>query len=140
MTRVSIVEAGIKGIRPRADNVLIIKDEEEGVSEGGIVIPEAHRGYNRRGWVLAVGGGFKLANGVEVPMPYLPGDYLFADRAFQRPNEEEDEIYHNPSICLIRGDEPLAFIRRVDCKGKYRLPEGFEDIVRKFGYAPGWNG
>jgi co-chaperonin GroES (HSP10) len=135
----SIAEAGIRSIRPRADNVLIIKDEEDGVSPGGIVIPEAHRGYNRRGWVLAVGGGFSL-NGVVVPMPYEPGDYLIADRSFVRRDESEEELYHNPTIMLVRGDEPLAYIRRQDCKGKRCLPERFEGILRQFGFKPGWTG
>jgi co-chaperonin GroES (HSP10) len=139
MTRVSITEAGIKGICPLADNVLIIKDEEEGVSAGGVIIPEVHRGYNRRGWVLAVGGGFNL-HGVAIPMPYEPGDYLFADRPFVRKDESEDELYHNPAICLIRGDEPLGFIRRADCKGRYRLPKKYEEIVKQFGFKPGWTG
>lgn len=139
MTRISIAEAGIEGLRPMADNVLVIKDEEEGVSQGGIVIPEAHRGYRRRGWVLAVGGGF-IVNGVETPMPYEPGDYLIADRAFQRPDESEDELFHNPTIILIRGDEPLGYIRRKDCKGKHRLPKEHEELIKKFGFKPGWNG
>lgn len=140
MTRVSILEAGIKGIRPVGDNVLIIKDEEEGVTAGGIIIPEAHRGYRRRGWVLATGAGYRLLDGSIVRMPYLPGDYLFADRPFVRRDEGEDELYHNPTICIIKGDEPVGFIRRGDCKRSYVLPARYNEIIEKFGYAPGWKG
>ena len=131
MTKPSLDDLGIKELLPVGDNVFIIKDEEDAASPGGIVIPSAHRGYKRRGWVLAVGGGHRVKGGRVVPMPYKPGDYLFADRRFQRPDETEDEIFHNPTILLIRGDDPCVFIKHQDCTGKYRLPEKLVPLVKK---------
>jgi co-chaperonin GroES (HSP10) len=134
--RESITESKWKKVLPVGDSVLIIKEEDEGVSAGGVIIPEAHREYRRRGWVLAVGGGYRARDGSAIRMPYSPGDYIFADREYVRKDESEDEIFSDPSIILIRGNEPVAFIRREDCEGRYKLPKKHLEIVEKYGHKP----
>jgi len=124
-------------IAPVGNNVFIIKDEDEGRSQGGIVIPEAHREYKRRGWVLSIGGGFRLKDGSIQRMPYGVGDYLIADRPFVRIHEDEDEVFSDPAILLIKGNEPVAFVRSKDCVGSQRLPDKYLPILKKFGYDPG---
>jgi co-chaperonin GroES (HSP10) len=137
--RISLLESKWRQICPYGNAVLIIKDQDEGVSAGGIVIPDAHREYKRRGWVLAVGGGCRTKDGrVHLP-PYKPGDYIFADRAFKRPDETEDELFHDPTILLIRGDEPYAFFHREDCVGgdsRYALPKQHEELLKRFAFKP----
>lgn len=139
MTRISILESKWKKIYPYSDNVLVIKDEDECISAGGIVIPDAAQQYKRRGWVLAVGGGVRTNGKLHLP-PYKPGDYLIADRPFSRPDETEDELFQDPSILMIRGDEPLAYIRREDCVGpdaKRAFPAKYQEILDRFGFKPG---
>lgn len=127
----TLLESEISQFLPLGDNVAIIKDEDEGTSGGGIVIPDAHREYKRRGWVLAMGGGYRLEDGTYERLPYRVGDYLVCDRAFNRPDEREDELFSSPCILLIRGDEPLFFIRMRDCVGKTKLPEKFLPLIKK---------
>ena len=133
MSKVSLADSGIKAIVPYGDNVLLIKDEEDAVSRGGIVIPEAHRGYKRRGWVLATGAGYRAPNGETIPVPFKPGDYLIADRPYARTDESEDELFHDPTIIVVRGDEAAASVRACDCEGKQKLPEKFKPLIEKFG-------
>lgn len=76
---------------PLGWNVLIAKDQDDEQSLGGIVIPDKHQEYKRRGWVLAVGDGL-MHKGVTIRPPYKPGDYVYADRHFARPDESEDEV------------------------------------------------
>ncbi len=140
---ISILESGWSKLLPYGDSVAIIKDADESVSAGGILIPGAHQEYKRRGWVLAVGGGCRTKNGGVVLPPYEPGDYLFADRNFVRPNEDEDEIFHDPTIMVIpvhtADDKPLAYIKRADCVGgyaRYAFPKKYEEILKKYGFKP----
>jgi hypothetical protein len=53
-----------------------------------------------------------------------------------RPDEREDELFGNPPILLIRWDEPLGFIARTDCRGRYRFPEKHQPILEQFGFKP----
>lgn len=134
--KLPITESDFKKIYPVGDNVLIIKDDDEARSAGGVIIPDKHQEYKRRGWVLAVGGGCRTRDGRTHLPPYEPGDYLVADRAFVRPDEQEDELFGSPTILLIRGDEPLGFIRRADCRDGYRLPEKYQPILDQFAFKP----
>jgi len=131
------MDSDISWISPVGNNVFIIKDEDDSRSQGGVIIPEAHREYKRRGWVLSIGGGLRLKDGFIQRMPYDVGDYLIADRPFVRMHEDEDEVFSDPAILLIRGDEPVAFVRRKDCVGSQRLPEKYLPIIQKFGFNPG---
>ncbi len=47
----------IRAIYPNGDNVFIAKDPNEPTSPGGIIIPDKHQVYKRRGWCLVPGGG-----------------------------------------------------------------------------------
>jgi chaperonin GroES len=48
-------------IRPRGDRILIRRDEAEGITKGGIVLPESMaKDRPQRGTVLAVGPGRRL--------------------------------------------------------------------------------
>jgi co-chaperonin GroES (HSP10) len=83
--------AEFKEFHPMGMNVLVAKDQDEAQSSGGVIIPERHREYRRRGWVIVAGDG-QRKGGKIVPPPYKPGDYIYADRHYARPDESEDEV------------------------------------------------
>lgn len=123
-----------KEFHPLGWHVLIAKDQDDAQSLGGIVIPDKHREYKRRGWVLAVGDGLRVGKHIEKP-PYRPGDYVFADRHFARPNEGEDEIaMTNDGVAvLVSGREIWGFVSPENVSGpglqtEYKAPP---DWVRK---------
>lgn len=66
-------ESQIKPVR----DYLTVRIVPEGMSDGGIALPEGVRLKNRSR-VVAVGEGFLSANGVAVPMACKPGDYVIA--------------------------------------------------------------
>lgn len=103
-----------KEFHPLGMHVLIAKDQDEAASRGGIVLPEQHREYRRRGWVIAVGDGI-VKNGKLVPPPYKPGDYVYADRHYRRPDESEDEIAVTSDgvAVLIEGKDIWGYVAPV---------------------------
>jgi len=104
----------LKGLWPRGDNVWIAKDPNEWCSPGGIIIPDAHQEFKRRGWCIVRGGGFTTNDGVVQRWPFKPGDYLICDRHFVRPDEKEDNLTESEDgsevTMIIRGDEPIAWV------------------------------
>ncbi len=126
----------ITNLLPMTDNVWIAKDPNEWVSPGGIIIPDAHQDYKRRGWCIVRGGGFTTEDGVVQRHPFKPGDYLICDRHFQRPDETEDELTHENEgkevTCIIRGDEVCAFVAP-----KFR-PYGESKIEVEYKPPPPW--
>jgi len=126
-----------KFLYPRGDLAYILKEDDEAESRGGILIPELHQEYRRRGWCLVPGGGTKFGDEV-VPNQFQCGDYLVCDRHFSRPDEREDEITREEIdgrmvvTCIIRGDEVLAFI-----PAKQRpAPEWARKIIERFSSQP----
>lgn len=96
------------------NHVLVAKDQDEAQSLLGIVIPEQHREYRRRGWVIAAGDGV-MKKGRLVPPPYKPGDYIYADRRYVRPDEREDEIAvaGEGVVVLWKGEDVQAYVSPV---------------------------
>ena len=60
--------------RPMRDNILVLRDEAESKSEGGIIMPEGSVKPPARGTVRAVGPGLHTESGVLIPMALNPGD------------------------------------------------------------------
>lgn len=116
--------------QPVGGTVVILKEADEAVSGGGIIIPEKHQDYKRRGWVVATGGGTTLKNGESVPLQFGVGDYLVADRRFVRQDEDEDELCKDPTLMVIRDDEYIAFIPEADCSGPYARPKNFKRAMK----------
>lgn len=59
-------------ITPIRDNVLVKPFASDEMSEGGIIVSEAHRAVSQKVKVIAVGGGTK-----KMPMNWKEGDVAF---------------------------------------------------------------
>jgi chaperonin GroES len=69
-------------IRPLNDRVLIIREEEEQKSAGGIIIPDTAKEKPQRGKIVAAGPGKMGEDGKRVPLEVKEGDrILFAKYA-----------------------------------------------------------
>ena len=69
-------------IRPLNDRVLVIREEEEQKSAGGIIIPDTAKEKPQRGKVTAAGPGKMGEDGKRVPLEVKEGDrILFAKYA-----------------------------------------------------------
>ena len=69
-------------IRPLNERVLVIREEEEQKSAGGIIIPDTAKEKPQRGKVVAAGPGKMGEDGKRVPLEVKEGDrILFAKYA-----------------------------------------------------------
>ena len=69
-------------IRPLNDRVLVIREEEEQKSAGGIIIPDTAKEKPQRGKVIAAGPGKIGDDGKRIPLEVKEGDrILFAKYA-----------------------------------------------------------
>ena len=69
-------------IRPLNDRVLVIREEEEQKSAGGIIIPDTAKEKPQRGKIVAAGPGKMGDDGKRIPLEVKAGDrVLFAKYA-----------------------------------------------------------
>ena len=69
-------------IRPLNDGVLVIREEEEQKSAGGIIIPDTAKEKPQRGKIVAAGPGKMGDDGKRIPLEVKAGDrVLFAKYA-----------------------------------------------------------
>ena len=61
-------------LRPLQDRVVIKRVEEETKTAGGIIIPDNHKEKPAQGEVVAVGKGYRLANGEVKALELKKGD------------------------------------------------------------------
>ena len=61
-------------IRPLNDRVLVIREEEEQKSAGGIIIPDTAKEKPQRGKIIAAGPGKMGENGKRTPLDVKAGD------------------------------------------------------------------
>lgn len=87
-------------IRPLHDQLIVKRAEAEGVSAGGIIIPENAKRKSRHGEVLAVGSGRHLENGEIRPLDVRPGDIVYFRGISGQEIEVEGEKY-----VMLREDE-----------------------------------
>jgi chaperonin GroES len=63
-------------IRPLNDRVLVIREEEEQKSAGGIIIPDTAKEKPQRGKVIAAGPGKVGDDGKRMPLEVKSGDRI----------------------------------------------------------------
>ena len=61
-------------IRPLNDRVLVIREEEEQKSAGGIIIPDTAKEKPQRGKIVAAGPGKMGEDGKRIPLEVKKGD------------------------------------------------------------------
>lgn len=61
-------------LSPLNDKIIVLADEAEKVTEGGIEVPEIARKRPQFGKVMAVGPGKRTDSGKVVPLALKPGD------------------------------------------------------------------
>ncbi len=61
-------------IRPLNDKVLVIREEEEQKSVGGIIIPDTAKEKPQRGKIIAAGPGKMGEDGKRIPLEVKAGD------------------------------------------------------------------
>jgi len=79
-------------IRPLNDRILVVREEEEKKTKGGILIPDSAKEKPIRGKVVSVGPGKRDEKGKRIPMDVKEGDtVLFAKYAGTEIKIEEVE-------------------------------------------------
>ncbi len=63
-------------IRPLNDSVLVLREDEEQKSAGGIIIPDTAKEKPQRGKVVAVGAGKMDKDGKRIPLEVKAGDRI----------------------------------------------------------------
>ena len=63
-------------IRPLNDHVLVLREDEEQKSVGGIIIPDTAKEKPQRGKVVAVGSGKIDKDGKRIPVEVKKGDRI----------------------------------------------------------------
>ncbi len=63
-------------IRPLNDRILVLREEEEQKTSGGIIIPDTAKEKPQKGKVVAVGPGKQLKNGNRAPVGVKEGDEI----------------------------------------------------------------
>jgi chaperonin GroES len=64
-------------IRPLHDRIVVLPEEKETVSKGGIIIPDTAQDKPMKGKVVAVGKGLVMETGIRAPMDIEIGDTVY---------------------------------------------------------------
>lgn len=95
---------GLK-LQPLGDRVVLQRDESEGTTTGGIVLPETAKDKPARGKVVSIGDGKLMDDGSRSELQVKVGDRVifssYAGEAFKVEDEE---------LLLMREDDILAII------------------------------
>ncbi|MBF0508256.1 MAG: co-chaperone GroES [Deltaproteobacteria bacterium] len=93
-------------LRPLHDRLIVKRLENEGISKGGIIIPESAKEKPQQGMVLAVGNGRKTEDGKNIPMDIKAGDLvLFGKYAGNEIKVDGEEHL------ILREDDILGIIK-----------------------------
>ncbi len=95
---------GLK-LQPLGDRVVIRRDESEGTTAGGIVLPESAKDKPARGVVLSVGDGKQLNDGTRSELQVKAGDCVIFSSYAGETFKVDDE-----DLLLMREDDLLAII------------------------------
>lgn len=94
-------------IRPLNDRVLVLREEEEQKSTGGIIIPDTAKEKPQRGKVIAVGPGKFSKDGKRIPMDVKAGDRIFFSK-YAGTDIKIDSIEH----VFMREDDILSVVEK----------------------------
>ncbi len=92
-------------IRPLNDRVLVIREEEEQKSAGGIIIPDTAKEKPQRGKVISAGPGRMGEDGKRVPLEVKVGDRILFGK-YAGTDIKLDGVEH----VFMREDDILSII------------------------------
>lgn len=92
-------------IKPLDDRLVILPDDPEEVTAGGIVLPDSARQKPQRGKVVATGPGKLLDSGQRGQMSVKKGDVVFYGKYSGTEVEVSGETY-----VIIRENDVLAIV------------------------------
>ena len=90
-------------IKPLNDRVLVLREEEERESAGGIIIPDTAKEKPQRGKVIAVGPGKFSKDGKRIPLDVKSGDRIFFSK-YAGTDIKIDDVEH----VFMREDDILS--------------------------------
>ena len=92
-------------LQPLGDRVVVQREEGEGKTAGGILLPDAAKEKPQRGVVISVGNGKLLEDGTRGKLQVKPGDrVIFTTWAGENFKIDSDELL------LMKEDDILAII------------------------------
>lgn len=94
----------VEKLRPLSDRVLIKRLEDQTVTKGGIIIPDAAKEKPQTGTVLAVGTGRSDKDGNRIPMAVKIGDVVYFGK-FSGIEADEDHV-------ILREEEILGVLEK----------------------------
>jgi chaperonin GroES len=92
-------------VKPLQDRILIKRIEEEGITKGGIIIPDAAKEKPQEGLVVAVGEGKVLDSGQRVAPEVKAGDKIL----FGKYSGTEIKVDGEEHL-IVREDDILAIL------------------------------
>ena len=92
-------------LKPLNDRVLVLREDEEQKSAGGIIIPDTAKEKPQRGKVVAVGSGKRGKDGKRIPLEVKVGDRIL----FSKYGGTEIKI-DNVEHVFMREDEILSIL------------------------------
>jgi chaperonin GroES len=110
-------------VHPRLNRVLIKRDDAEGKSRGGIILPDKAKDKPQRGVVLAVGPGRLTDQGYRLPVGLEQGNKVlftkYSGEAFQIDEEEIFLVEDKDVIAVVEEfadapELPAAAVRVTD--------------------------
>ncbi len=67
-------------VRPLNDRILVVREEEENTTKGGIIIPDTAKEKPRQGRVVAAGPGARGEKGDRIPLSVNEGDRVLFNK------------------------------------------------------------
>ncbi|MFL5783431.1 MAG: co-chaperone GroES [Bacteriovoracaceae bacterium] len=93
-------------LRPLQDRVVIKRVEEETKTASGIIIPDTHKEKPAQGEVIAVGKGYRLANGEVKALDVKKGDRVL----FGKYSGTEVKV-EGQNLLIMKEDEILGVLQ-----------------------------
>ena len=92
-------------LKPLNDRVLVLREDEEQKSAGGIIIPDTAKEKPQRGKVVAVGSGKRDKDGKRIPLEVKVGDRILFSKYGGTEVKMDGEEY-----LILREDDILGVI------------------------------
>lgn len=123
-------------IHPQHDRILIRRDEAEGVSKGGIILPDGSKEKPLRGVILSIGPGKKLLAPL-VPKGYIlePIDFEIGQHVLFLKYSGDSYKFDGEELFFVKADDIIAVIDPDD-----EMDDYVDGQLQEVGYIDGEKG